>query len=425
MAPDTTPSSGEHPISRFSLRRKSVQVIIAMTGILVVNVILLVEAVSAGHDTLIVLAAVCLALVLFTFYRLVRTGLRTVAIELWIRHMGEGNLDYTVDLAGNDEVNEAAEALERLRQRSIEALQLDLVRQLSEDLQEKNSELERVLSELRRTQDRIVVRQKLVELGELTAGVAHEIRNPLNFMRNFSEASEELVGELREATQHSDDLDDGTRTAIAGIIDDLTENLLRIRSHGDRAERIVQDMATIGRGGGKPQPVAINDLLNDRTLIAFHSVQAQAEGLEIEVHRDCDPDVGEMEVVPEEMGRVFLNLVGNACFAMDEKRRMVEQDDGSYKPALWLKTEQTGEEVVIRIRDNGTGIPPDSMDKIFNPFYTTKPSGTGVGLGLSLCSDVVRQHGGSITAESEPGEFTEMTVRLPLLPLPDRGSGSS
>ena len=420
MAPDTTPSSREHPISRFSLRRKSVQVIIAMTGILVVSVMLLVEAVSADQSTLVVLAAVCLGLVLFTFYRLVRTGLRTVAIELWIRHMGEGNLDYTVDLAGNDEVNEAAEALEQLRQRSIEALQLDLVRKLSEDLQEKNYELERVLSELRRTQDRMVVRQKLVELGELTAGVAHEIRNPLNFMRNFSESSEELVGELREAMQqHSGDLDDGTRAVLAGIVDDLTENLLRIRSHGDRAERIVQDMATIGRGGGKPQPVAINDLLNDRTLIAFHSVQA--EGLEIEVHRDCDPDVGEMEVVPEEMGRVFLNLVGNACFAMDEKRRMVEQDGGSYQPALWLRTERTGEETVIRIRDNGTGIPPDSMDKIFNPFYTTKPSGTGVGLGLSLCSDVVRQHGGSITAESEPGEFTEMTVRLP---LPDRGSGS-
>ncbi|MYA85286.1 MAG: hypothetical protein F4Y12_06845 [Acidimicrobiaceae bacterium] len=420
MAPDTTPSSREHPISRFSLRRKSVQVIIAMTGILVVSVILLVEAVSADQSTLVVLAAVCLGLVLFTFYRLVRTGLRTVAIELWIRHMGEGNLDYTVDLAGNDEVNEAAEALEQLRQRSIEALQLDLVRKLSEDLQAKNSELERVLSELRRTQDRMVVRQKLVELGELTAGVAHEIRNPLNFMRNFSESSEELVGELREAMQqHSGDLDERTRAVIAGVIDDLTENLLRIRSHGDRAERIVQDMATIGRGGGKPQPVAINDLLNDRTLIAFHSVQA--EGLEIEVHRDCDPDVGEMEVVPEEMGRVFLNLVGNACFAMDEKRRMVEQDSGSYQPALWLRTERTGEEIVIRIRDNGIGIPHDSMDKIFNPFYTTKPSGTGVGLGLSLCSDVVRQHGGSITAESEPGEFTEMTVRLP---LPDRGSGS-
>ncbi len=420
MAPESSANQQQSPIAPLSLRRKSIQMTLALALGLVASVVLLVQAIAASHRALVVVASIGLALAVFANYRNVHTGLRVVAVEVWIRKMGEGDLDYTVNLSGNDEVNRTAEALERLRQRSIEALQLDLVRKLSEDLQAKNIELELVVSELRRTQDRMVVRQKLVELGELTAGVAHEIRNPLNFMRNFSEASEELVGELREAMQqHSGDLDDGTRAAIDGLIDDLTENLLRIRSHGDRAERIVQDMATIGRGGGKPQPVAINDLLIDRTLIAFHSVQAQADGLEIEVHRDCDPDVGEMEVVPEEMGRVFLNLVGNACFAMDEKRRMVEQDNGTYQPALWLKTERTGDEIVIRIRDNGTGIPPDSMDKIFNPFYTTKPSGTGVGLGLSLCSDVVRQHGGSITAESEPGEFTEMTVRLP---LPDGGS---
>ena len=420
MAPESTTAGREHPIAPFSLRRKSVQVILTLILLVIVNALLLVRTIADGDRTLIVLASLCLALLLFAFYRLVRTGIRTVELEIWIRHMGEGNLDYRVDLPGNDEVNEAADALERLRQRSIEALQLDLVRKLSEDLQEKNAELEEVLSELRQTQDRMVVRQKLVELGELTAGVAHEMRNPLNFMRNFSEASEELVAELREAVeQNAEDLEDDTRSVIAGITDDLTENLLRIRAHGDRAERIVRDMVMIGRGGGKRQPVAINDLLNDRTMIAFHSAQAQAEDLEIDVHNDCDPNVGEMDAVPEEMGRVFLNLVGNACFAMDEKRRTADEGNGSYKPTLWLKTERTGDEIVIRIRDNGTGIPSDSMDKIFNPFYTTKPSGTGVGLGLSLCSDVIRQHGGSITAESEPGEFTEMTVRLP---LSDHGS---
>ena len=391
-----------------------------MTAILAVSVVLVVEAVAAGHRTLVALAAVCLGLVLFAFYRLVRTGIRTVAIELWIRHMGEGNLDYRVELGGNDEVNEAADALERLRQRSIEALQLDLVRKLSEDLQHKNDELERVLSELRRTQDQIILRQKLVELGELTAGVAHEIRNPLNFMRNFAEASEELAGELRDAIdRYVAGLADDERSLIAGLADDLTENLQRIRSHGDRAEQIVRDMVMIGRGGGKRQPVAINDLLNDRTMIALHSARAQAEDFDVDVHSRCDPAVGEMDVVPEEMGRVFLNLVGNACFAMDEKRRTADHDRGSYQPTLWLTTERTRDEAVIRIRDNGTGIPPDSMDRIFNPFYTTKPSGTGVGLGLSFCSDVVRQLGGSIAAESEPGQFTEMTVRLP---LPGRGS---
>ena len=414
MVPESSASEPQSPIAPLSLRRKSIQITLALALSLLVSVILLVQAISAGHGALVVVASVGLALAVFANFRNVHTGLRVVAVEVWIRKMGEGDLDYTVNLSGNDEVNRTAEALERLRQRSIEALQLDLVRKLSEDLQEKNEELEQVLSELQQTQDQIILRQKLVELGELTAGVAHEIRNPLNFMRNFSEASEELVGELRDALQqHGGGLEDGTRAAIAAITEDLTENLLRIRSHGDRADRIVRDMSTIGRGGGSRQPVAINDLLNDRTMIAFHSAQAQFEGFEVDVHSDCDPDVGEMEVVPEEMGRVFLNLVGNACFAMDEKRRMDGQDQNSYQPTLWLKTERTGGEIVIRIRDNGTGIPPDSMDKIFNPFYTTKPSGTGVGLGLSLCNDVVRQHGGSITAESEPGDFAEMTIRLP------------
>ena len=273
--------------------------------------------------------------------------------------------------------------------------------------------------ELQQTQDQIILRQNLVELGELTAGVAHEIRNPLNFMKNFSEASEELVAELREAIEHHvEDLEDDERGLIVGITDELAENMLRMRTHGERANRIVRDMVMIGRGGGKPQPVDINNLLNDRAMIAYHSALALYEDFELDINSYCDASVGEMEVVPEDMGRVFLNLVGNACSALDEKRRMVEEDHGFYKPTLWLRTERTGAEAVIRIRDNGTGIPADSMDKIFNPFYTTKPSGTGVGLGLSLSSDVVRQYGGSITAQSEPGEFTEMTVRLPAA---DRG----
>ena len=419
MALKSTTSGREDPISPYSLRRKSVQVILAMALILIVNVALLVQTIATGDRALVVLASLCLALLVFTFYRLVRTGLRTVALEIWIRHMGEGNLDYRVELAGNDEVNEAADALERLRQRSIEAQQLDLVRELSDDLQQKNEELQRVLLELQQTQDQIILRQKLVELGELTAGVAHEIRNPLNFMKNFSEASEELVAELREAIEHHvEDLEDDERGLIVGITDELAENMLRMRTHGERANRIVRDMVMIGRGGGKPQPVDINNLLNDRAMIAYHSALALYEDFELDIDSDCDASIGEMEVVPEDMGRVFLNLVGNACSALDEKRRMVEEDDGFYKPTLWLRTERTGAEVVIRIRDNGTGIPADSMDKIFNPFYTTKPSGTGVGLGLSLSSDVVRQYGGSITAQSEPGEFTEMTVRLPAA---DRG----
>ena len=414
MASESPAGKPENPIAPLSLRRKSVQLMLALTLGLVVSVLLLVQAISLGDRTLIVAASACLALVAFATYRHVHTGLRVVAVEIWIRQMGEGNLDYKVSLSGNDEVNEAAAALERLRQRSIEALQLDLVRKLSEDLQKKNEELEGVLAELRQTQDQIILRQKLVELGELTAGVAHEIQNPLNFMKNFSESSEELIAELRDAlSRHAEDLDDDGRSLVVGITDELAENMSRMRAHGERADRIVRDMAMIGRGGGKPQPVDINDLLNDRAKIAYHSAQALDESFEIAITSDCDPDLGELEVVPEDMGRVFFNLVGNACSAVDEKRRMAEEASVPYTPTLRLSTERTGGEMVVRIRDNGTGIPDDAMDKIFNPFYTTKPSGTGVGLGLSFCNDVVRQYGGSITAESEPGEFTEMTIRLP------------
>ncbi|MYB03344.1 MAG: GHKL domain-containing protein [Acidimicrobiaceae bacterium] len=414
MAHDSPASPPQQLIAPMSLRRKSVQVIVTVALIFVVSVALLVQAIAHGGTAMVVLASLCVALIVFVSYRLVRTGLRTVALEIWIRQMGEGNLDYRVNLPGNDEVNEAADALEKLRQRSIEALQLDLVRKLSEDLQKKNEELEGVLAELRQTQDQIILRQKLVELGELTAGVAHEIRNPLNFMKNFSESSDELVAELRDTLNNqAEDLDDDERALVIGITDELAENMSRMRAHGDRADRIVRDMVMIGRGGGKRQPVDINDLLNDRAKIAYHSIQALDEDFEIDIRNDCDPEVGEMEVVPEEMGRVFLNLVGNALAAMDEKRRTAAESGGSYKPSLMLRTERTNAEIVIRVRDNGTGIPGDAMDKIFNPFYTTKPSGTGVGLGLSFCSDVVRQYGGSISAESEAGEFTEMTVRLP------------
>ncbi|MXV90340.1 MAG: GHKL domain-containing protein [Acidimicrobiia bacterium] len=414
MAPKSTPSEHRPPVARFSLKRKSVQMLLAMMLMLVVEVLVLWHAARSGHGLLLVLASSCLGLTVLALYRFVHTGIRTVELEIWIRQMGAGNLDYTVELSGNDEVNEAAKALERLRQRSIEALQLDLVRELSNSLQQKNDELERVLAELRQTQDRIILRRKLVELGELTAGVAHEIRNPLNFMKNFAEASEDLVAELRhEIDQRAADLSDDSRRAIVGATGELTDNLRRIRSHGDRADRIVRDMVTMGHGGGERQSVDINNLLSERATIAFHSASARDEDFEIDIRGSYAPDVGELEVVPDDMGRVFLNIVSNACSAMSDKRRLLDGDDDSYQPTLWLSTEQAGDEVVISIRDNGTGIPADSMDKIFNPFYTTKPSGTGTGLGLSISNDVVREHGGSMSAESEPGEFTEIVVRLP------------
>ena len=373
------------------------------------------QAISAGQTLLLVLGILSVVMALLTAIKLIAVGIRSVALEVWIRRMGAGDLDYKVEMPGKDEIVELAIALEELRKRSIKAMQLNLVEKLSKGLQEKNDELERVLVELRQTQDQVIMRQKLVELGELTAGVAHEIRNPLNFVRNFSEALEELLDELKQTLEESgDQMDDDTKDLIAEISHDLASNMERIRSHGDRANRIVRDMLAIGRGGGTLQPTDVNDLVRDHALLAFHGARALDQDFQLDIRDEFDPNADEVSVVPDDMGRVFLNIVGNACYATDEKRRTLDRARASYMPTLWLRTERKADTVEIRIRDNGTGIHPDVIGRIFNPFFTTKPTDKGTGLGLSLSNDIVRQHGGSITPASEVGEYTEMTVSIPV-----------
>ena len=377
------------------------------------------QAISAVRTALLVLGTLTIVFAVLTALRSITVGLRAVALEVWIRRMGAGDLDYKVDMTGKDEIVKLAIALEELRQRSIKAMQLNLVEKLSKGLQEKNEELERVVQELRQTQDQVIMRQKLVELGELTAGVAHEIRNPLNFITNFSEASEELLDELKQAlVEGADQLDEDTKDLIAEISQDLADNMQRIHSHGDRANRIVRDMLAIGRGGGKLQPTSINDLVRDHAMLAFHGARALDEDFQLDIRNHFDSNAGDVSVIPDDMGRVFLNLVGNACYATDEKRRMLDGDSSSYTPTLWLSTDRTEDAVEIRIRDNGTGIPPDVIGRIFNPFFTTKPTDKGTGLGLSLSNDIVRQHGGAITPASEVGEYTEMTVSIPISGTP-------
>ena len=374
-----------------------------------------IRAISGARTLSLVLGLVGVAMILFLGYRLITVGLRSVALEVWIRRMGAGDLDYKTDVGGQDEITELGIALEELRQRSIRAMQLNLVEKLSKDLQGKNDELEGVLNELRQTQDQIITQQKLAELGELTAGVAHEIRNPLNFVKNFSEASEELLDELRETLEEqAAEMDTESRELVADISHDLTENMERIRSHTERANRIVRDMLMMGRGGGNYEMVDINILLRERAALAFHSARAMNPEFQLDIREELDPNAGEVSMISENMGRVFLNIVGNACYAMEEKGRTLDDGQESYAPTLWLRTERFDDKVEIRIRDNGGGIPPDVIEKIFNPFFTTKPSDKGTGLGLSLSNDIVREHGGSITPVSSPGEYTEMIISIPV-----------
>ena len=378
------------------------------------------EAISTGRNLLLVLNVISIiGAVLIAYLFVGRVLLRRLEkLSDRMRGMADGDLEGKVEISGHDEVADMAAALEVFRRHALEVQRLNLVEKLAEELQSKNAELEKVLEDLRVAQDQIIMREKLAALGELTAGVAHEIKNPLNFVKNFSEASEELMEELVEVLDESAEaLSEEQRELVDEICQDLTDNMGRILQHGNRADRIVHDMLMMGRGSGERQSIEINNLLDEHARLAYHSARATDADFNLTIETDFDPDAGQIEAVPQDLGRVFLNMVGNACYATDEKRRAIEADDGeTFFPTLSLSTRCLDDRIEISIRDNGNGIPPEVVDKIFNPFFTTKPTDKGTGLGLALSNDIVREHGGNIRVVTEPGEFTEMIVELPLMP---------
>ncbi|MYB45071.1 MAG: HAMP domain-containing protein [Acidimicrobiia bacterium] len=373
------------------------------------------NAINTGRTLLVAISILGVLAAFAISYGFVgRVLLRRInALSERMRQMADGDLEAEVNIKGRDEVADMAAALEVFRRHALEVQRLNLVEKMAAELVEKNSQLEEVLSELERAQDQIVMQEKLAALGEVTAGVAHEIRNPLNFVKNFSEASGELLEELEEILEE-DELDEDE---IEEIIEDLTDNLERIGRHSERANRIVQDMLMMGRGVGEWQTVDLNTVFNEHAQLAYHSARAVDPEFQLHIERDYDPEVGDIEAIPQDLGRVFLNMVGNSCQATDFKRVSILEDprDGTpYMPTVWLKTKRVGDRAQVIIRDNGDGIPPDVIDKIFNPFFTTKPTDKGTGLGLALSSDIVRTHGGTISVDSEEGEYAEMTVDLPL-----------
>ncbi len=344
---------------------------------------------------------------------------RFEALSNSMREMAAGNLEAEIGISGKDEVADMAAALEVFRRHALEVQRLNLVEMLADELKEKNAEMEVVLADLHKAQDQIVMREKLAALGELTAGVAHEIKNPLNFVKNFSEVSGELLQEVDEILKENEDgsLSEDQREEIGEIFEDLRGNLKLIQGHGERANRIVTDMLKMGRGAARREVADINRLVDEHIALAYHSARASDSEFNLTIEKDFDPDLGTLEVVPEDVGRVFLNLVGNACYATNEKRQaMGAESDGSWEPTLTVMTRKMDDGVEVRIRDNGNGIPRDIVDKIFNPFFTTKPTDQGTGLGLALSADIVREHGGTIRVDTVPGEFTEMIVELSAAP---------
>ena len=348
---------------------------------------------------------------------------RLIMLSDWMRQMSRGDLEAQVTIEGRDEIADMAATLEMFRRHALEVQRLNLVEELADELQEKNAELESVLDELRKAQDQIVVREKLAALGELTAGVAHEIKNPLNFVKNFSEASQELIVELKEILDDvGEDISDDDKEYINEIAADLTGNVERIRSHSNRADRIVRDMLMMGRDSGDWQRTDLNTLIKQHAQLSFHSARALDSDFQLDIQEDLDPNMDELEVIPQDLGRVFLNMVTNAGHATNDRRvAEAESGDQSYSPTVWITTRQMEDQIEVRIKDNGTGMPPEVVEKIFNPFFTTKPTNQGTGLGLSISSDIVRRHGGTIKVDTKPNEYTEMIVSIPLQRPPDAG----
>jgi GAF domain-containing protein len=285
---------------------------------------------------------------------------------------------------------------------------------LFDEVQARTRELSKSLEELRATQDRLVQTQKLALLGQLTAGIAHEIKNPLNFVTNFSGISAELIDELRD-TLKGVSLDDKARAEIEELADTLKGNFDKVVHHGRRADAIVKNMLQHSReGSGEHRVIDVNALVEESLNLAWHGARAERQGFEIKLRQSLDPSAGGADVFPQDIRRALLNLIANGFYAT---KRKAEANGGDYEPILTASTKNLGDHVEIRIRDNGTGVPPDVKEKMFEPFFTTKPAGEGTGLGLSISHDIiVKQHAGTIEVETQPGAFTEIRIILPRTP---------
>ena len=272
---------------------------------------------------------------------------------------------------------------------------------------EQAKEIEKAYNKLKSTQTQLIHAEKMASLGELTAGIAHEIKNPLNFVNNFSEISRELLDEMKMELQNRNEEE------VAELIEDLKQNLDKINQHGKRADSIVKGMLLHSRGSsGEKTPTDINDLLDQYVNLAYHGMRAQNKEFNITIEKDYDKSLEKINVVPQDISRVFLNIINNACYAAYDKKK--KSSDNNYSPTLKVSTKNLNGKVEIKIGDNGNGIPKDMLDKIFQPFFTTKPTGEGTGLGLSLSYDVVTKvHNGNITFASEDGKYTEFIITLP------------
>jgi len=271
--------------------------------------------------------------------------------------------------------------------------------------QKAKQNIEKAYDQLKSTQSQLIQSEKMASLGELTAGIAHEIQNPLNFVNNFSEVNKELITEMREeiAKKNFDEVNQ--------IAKDIEENEDKIIHHGKRADAIVKGMLQHSRSSsGVKELTDINTLADEYLRLAYHGLRAKDKSFNATMKTDFDESIGNINIIPQDIGRVILNLITNAFYAVNEKKK---QNPEGYEPTVSVTTKRTIGKVEMLVKDNGNGIPPNIMDKIFQPFFTTKPTGEGTGLGLSLAYDIVKAHGGELKVETKAGEGSEFIIQIP------------
>jgi two-component system, NtrC family, sensor kinase len=276
-------------------------------------------------------------------------------------------------------------------------------------IEETNSALQASLDELKAAQTQLIQSEKMASLGELTAGIAHEIQNPLNFVNNFSEVSRELLDEMKT------EMDLGNTANAKEIADDVMQNLQKILHHGKRADGIVKGMLQHSRSSsGQKEITDINILADEYLRLAYHGLRAKDKSFNAKFETNFDASIEKLNIVPQDIGRVILNLINNAFYAVSQKRTAFDIAGKSFEPTVMLKTKRVDNHISISVKDNGNGIPQTALDKIFQPFFTTKPTGQGTGLGLSLSYDIVKAHAGELKVETKEGEGTTFIILLPV-----------
>ena len=321
-----------------------------------------------------------------------------------MRKMAGGDLETPVPEIGGDEIGELADALEVFRKQALEVQRLNLVEQLYRELREVNAELQR-------TQAQLVAQEKLAALGEIVSGVAHEISNPLNFVANFAEGSQELYGELAEMLEsYRDDLSEEDAALFDEIGEEMTDSLNRVMSNGARALAIVERMRGLGVVGGEPVLTDLNIALQNAVQAGCNTFNAEWTDFTASPQFLLEPNLEPVSLVEGDFGEAIVNLVSNACYSMRMKRNNLGD---TYEPRLTVSTRLVADTIEVRVRDNGTGISDDVVKRIFNPFFSTRDGAAGAGLGLPIAADVARRIGGDLSVETEYGEFAEFTMSIP------------